>query len=90
MGISFSRTDSGPEDETNNHHNGNNGTLRESDIRIDNNSVKFPTKQLPNYHVRQNSIRSKQPLPDASEVEKQFGKLLVSVKHLSFPPHTDK
>lgn len=81
MGISFSRADSSADEhgDTNNHHNGHNGTLRESDIRIDaGNSVKFPTKQLPNYHIRQNSIRSKQPLPDASEVEKQFGKLLVS------------
>lgn len=81
MGISFSRADSATEvhSDTNNHHNGHNGSLRESDIRIDaGNSVKFPTKQLPNYHIRQNSIRSKQPLPDATEVEKQFGKLLVS------------
>lgn len=82
MGLSFSRADSSTEvhGDTNHHHNnGHNGSLRESDIHIDTgNSVKFPTKQLPNYHIRQNSIRSKQPLPDATEVEKQFSKLLVS------------
>uniref|UniRef100_A0A336LP78 CSON009963 protein n=1 Tax=Culicoides sonorensis TaxID=179676 RepID=A0A336LP78_CULSO len=87
MGISFSKAESTSDlngDTNNHHHNGHNGSLRESDIRIDaSNSVKFPTKQLPNYHVRQNSIRSKQPLPDAIEVEKQFSKLLAS---MDLPP----
>lgn len=80
MGNPFSRADSASEvrETSPHHHNGHNGSLRESAIRIDGSTGIFPQKQLPNYHVRQNSIRSKQPLPDPNEVERQFAKLLVS------------
>ncbi|XP_063708357.1 formin-like protein [Culicoides brevitarsis] len=85
MGLAFSKAESEDQIDTS-HHNGhhhNNGTIRD-EIRLDAaGDVKFPTKQLPNYHFRQNSVRSKQPLPDASEVEKQFAKLLAS---MDLPP----
>lgn len=75
MGITFSRAaDPGQETAAEARESPINGSLHEPRIRISD------TKQLPNYHVRQGSLRSKQPLPDPIEVEKQFAKLLVSLQ----------
>lgn len=36
------------------------------------------TTQTKQHHVRQPSIRTKQPMPDPNELEKRFTKVLVS------------
>lgn len=78
MGITFSRSaDPEPDNHLHEALSTGNGSLHSNDtprIRISD------TMKLPNYHVRQGSLRSKQPLPDPTEVETQFAKLLVSLK----------
>lgn len=80
MGNPFSRESDqeGRDSSATSHTNGN---LRDSNVSrmgIGDGSGIFPPKMLPNSHYRQPSIRSKQPLPEASEIERQFAKLLVS------------
>lgn len=77
MGNPFSR-DANPDGRESTTIPNSNGTMRDSNVSrmgLGDGSGIFPPKML---HYRQPSIRSKQPLPEASEIEKQFAKLLVS------------
>lgn len=72
--------------------NNNNASDRHHDIFMDCNSdiMASPSSTLIANHIRQPSIRSRnlQPMPNASELDRRFAKVLVSEKTLNSNSHS--